>query len=133
MKSAFMSDLFHALRAGEQFICPVSKEATIWAQSVRQCAANLVHALDMDSTSMPVTRVVTLPAQRVTMGALAEEIAAQTGTSINLVSYKPDAALEAAFGAQPPLSTPAAERAGFAHDGDLATLVANALAVISEE
>lgn len=133
MKSAFMSDLFHALRAGEQFICPVSKEATIWAQSVRQCAANLVHALDMDSTSMPVTRVATLPAQRVTMGALAEEISAQTGTSINLVSYKPDAALEAAFGAQPPLSTPAAERAGFAHDGDLATLIANALAVISEE
>jgi D-erythronate 2-dehydrogenase len=133
MKSAFMSDLFHALRAGEKFICPVSEAATIWAQSVKQCVANLVHALDMDSTSMPVTRVVTLPAQRITMGALAAEIAAQTGASSDLVTYAPDAALEAAFGAQPPLATPAAERAGFAHDGDLAMLVANALAVISED
>jgi nucleoside-diphosphate-sugar epimerase len=133
MKSAFMSDLFHALREGEHFICPVSEGATIWAQSVKQCATNFIHALDMDPSAMPVTRVVTLPALRITMGELAAEIAAQTGSSISLISYQPDAALEAAFGAQPPLSTPAAEHAGFAHDGDLATLVRNALAVISEE
>jgi D-erythronate 2-dehydrogenase len=131
MKSAFMSDLFHALRAGEPFTCPVSEGATIWAQSVSQCARNMIHALDFDGTAMPVTRVVTLPAQRITMGALAAEIAAQCGVPANLVTYAPNAALEAAFGAQPPLATPAAERAGFAHDGDLTTLVANALAVIA--
>ncbi len=133
MKSAFMSDLFHALRAGERFVCPVSEGATIWAQSVSQCAANLMHALTLDSTMMPVTRVVTLPAQRIIMSALAAEIAAQCNVSTSLVSYMPDAALEAAFGAQPPLSTPAAERAGFAHDGDLATLVRNALAMIAQD
>jgi D-erythronate 2-dehydrogenase len=131
MKSAFMSDLFHALRAGEPFTCTVSEGATIWAQSVSQCARNMIHALDFDGTAMPVTRVVTLPAQRITMGALAAEIAAQCGVPANLVTYAPNAALEAAFGAQPPLATPAAERAGFAHDGDLTTLVANALAVIA--
>jgi nucleoside-diphosphate-sugar epimerase len=133
MKSAFMSDLFHALRSGERFVCPVSDGATIWAQSVKQCAVNFIHALDMEPSVMPVTRVVTLPALRITMRELAAEIAAQTGTSIGLVSYQPDPALEAAFGTQPPLSTPAAEHAGFAHDGDLAKLVANALAAISEE
>jgi D-erythronate 2-dehydrogenase len=131
MKSAFMSDLFHSLRAGETFVCPVSEGATIWAQSVTRCAANLTHALSLDSSVMPVTRVVTLPAQRITMGALAAEIAAQCGVSTDLVTYRPDAALEAAFGAQPPLATPAAERAGFAHDGDLSTLVSSALAVIA--
>jgi D-erythronate 2-dehydrogenase len=130
MKSAFMSDLFHALRAGEPFVCPVSEGATIWAQSVTQCARNMVHALEMDADLMPVTRVVTLPAQRISMGQLAAEVAKQCGVSTELVSYAPNAALEAAFGAQPPLATPAAERAGFAHDGDLATLVSNALAVI---
>ncbi len=132
MKSAFMSDLFHALRAGEPFVCPVSEGATIWVQSVAQCARNLVHALGVDAALMPVTRTVTLPAQRVTMGALAAEIAQQCGTSTNLVSYRPDAALERAFGAHPALATPAAEHAGFAHDGDLATLVANALAAIAQ-
>jgi D-erythronate 2-dehydrogenase len=133
MKSAFISDLFHALRGGEAFVCPVSQGATIWAQSARQCAINLAHALVMDAALLPGTRVVTLPAQRITMGALAAEIASQTGASADLVSYVPDAALEAGFGAQPPLATPAAERAGFAHDGDLARLVANALDVIAKD
>ncbi len=132
MKSAFMSDLFHALREGRSFVCPVSESATIWAQSVARCADNLVHALDMDASLMPVTRVVTLPAQHITIGALVREIARQAVAPTDLISFHPEAALEAAFGAQPPLFTPAAERAGFAHDGDLATLVANALEVIAK-
>jgi D-erythronate 2-dehydrogenase len=132
MKSAFMSDLFHTLRAGETFICPVSEGATIWAQSVKQCARNLEHALSVNASQMPITRVVTLPAQRITMGALAAEIARQTGSSVDLVRYLPDETLESGFGAQPPLATPAAESVGFAHDGDLATLVSNALEVIAK-
>jgi len=130
MKSAFMSDLFHALKAGQSFVCPVSFGATIWAQSVTQCAANFVHALSLDAAILPSARAVTLPALRVTMGDLAGEIAHQCSISADLVSYAPDAALEAAFGAQPPLETPAALQAGFAHDGDLANLVSSALAAI---
>lgn len=131
MKSAFMSNLFHALKAGEAFTCPVSAAGTIWAQSVGRCADNFVHALAVDSAALPPTRAVTLPALRITMGALADEVARQTGAGTDRVTYAPDAALEAAFAAQPPLATPAAERAGFAHDGDLATLVACALATLA--
>ena len=130
MKSAFMSDLFHALRAGESFTCPVSQGATIWAQSLARCADNFMHALGLDSSLLPPTRAVTLPAQRIAMSDLAAEIARQCGVSPSLVTYLPDAALEAGFGAQPPLATPAAERAGFAHDGNLATLVSSALATL---
>ncbi|MBS0482068.1 MAG: NAD-dependent epimerase/dehydratase family protein [Proteobacteria bacterium] len=131
MKSAFMSDLFHALKAGDAFVCPVSADGMIWAESVNRCAANFVHALTLDTALLPPTRAVTLPALRIRMGDLAGEIARQCGVSPDLVSYAPDAALEAAFAAQPPLATPAADRAGFAHDGDLATLVASALATLS--
>jgi len=130
MKSAFMSDLFHALMAKQPFVCPVSAGATIWAQSVTRCASNFVHALALDSARLPLTRAVTLPALRMTMGALAAEIARQCGVTADLVTYAPDAALEAAFGTQPPLETPAAFRAGFDHDGDLASLVTSALAAI---
>jgi D-erythronate 2-dehydrogenase len=130
MKSAFMSDLFHALKAGEPFVCPVSADGHIWAQSVARCAANFTHALGVDTALLPPTRAVTLPAQRLTMGALASEIAKQCNVSTNLVTYRPDPALEAAFAAQPPLATPAAEHAGFAHDGNLAMLVASALATL---
>lgn len=127
MKSAFMSDLFHALAAGEAFVCPVSREATIWAQSVERCAANLVHALGCDTGLLPPTRAAALPALRIAMGDLASEIASQCGVSAGLVSYAPEAALEAAFGAHPALATPAAERAGFASDANLGNLVASAL------
>ena len=130
MKSAFMSDLFHALKAGAAFICPVSAAGLIWAQSVTCCAENFLHALTLDTGLLPATRAVTLPAQRIAMGDLAAEVARQCGVSAELVDYAPDAALEAAFAAQPPLATPAAERAGFAHDGDLVTLVANALSTL---
>lgn len=131
MKSAFMSDLFHALKAGERFTCPTSPQAMIWAQSVTQCARNFVHAVDCDSGRMPPTRAVTLPAQHVSMGDLATEIASQCGTSTDLVAWEPDPPLEAAFGAYPPLSTPAAERAGFADDGSVANLVTSALKTLA--
>jgi len=131
MKSAFMSNLFHALRAGESFVCPVSPGGTIWAQSLDRVAANFVHALELDSGLLPPTRAVTLPALRLRMQDLAKEIARQCGVSEGLVSYQPDAALEAAFAAQPPLATPAAERAGFAHDGKLAILVESALRTLA--
>ncbi len=131
MKSAFMSNLFHALKAGETFACPVSAEGTIWAQSVGCCADNFLHALTMDSALMPPGRAVTLPAQRIAMGALTAEIASQCGVSSGLVTYAPDPALEAGFASQPPISTPAADRAGFAHDGNPARLVSSALATLA--
>ena len=127
MKSAFMSDLFHALKAGETFTCPVSAGGTIWAQSVACCADNFIHALSLDTALLPPTRAVTLPALRIAMRDLAAEIARQCGVSADLVTYRADMELEAAFAAQPPLATPAAERAGFVQDGDLSSLVRNAL------
>jgi len=130
MKSAFMSDLFHALKAGERFVCPVSAGGTIWAQSVDCCARNFIHGLALDSALLPAGRAVTLPALRITMGALAAEIASQCGVPVDLVTHAPDAALEAGFATQPPLATRAAEQAGFTHDGSLAKLVSSALATL---
>ncbi|MCP5144952.1 MAG: NAD-dependent epimerase/dehydratase family protein [Gammaproteobacteria bacterium] len=130
MKSAFLSDVFHALDAGQPFICPVSPAATMWLMSADQAAINLHHGAVLDSRDMPASRVVTLPAVRCSMAELVACIAEATGSSATLVSYAPDADLEANFGAQPPLSTPAALHAGFNSDGALATLVERALARI---
>ncbi len=131
MKSAFMSDLFHALKAGEPFTCPTTPAATIWAQSVETCARNLLHAIDGDTALLPPTRAVNLPALCFSMADLAAEIARQCGTDSGLVAWQPDVPLEAAFGNYPPLATPAADRAGFAHDGNLANLVRRALRTLA--
>ncbi len=131
MKSAFMSDLFHALKAGENFTCPTSPQATIWAQSVNQCALNFLQALRCETELLPRNRAVTLPAQRISMGELAKEIAAQCNVETSLVSWQPDEALEAGFGAFPGLSTHAAQRVGFADDGSAARLVSSALKTLA--
>lgn len=131
LKSAFMSNIFHAAKAGEGFVCPVSEQATMWLMSVEQCTDNLLHASTLDSQTMPTNRVVTFPALRDTMANLAKAVYAACGQDDSKVSYEPDAVLEANFGDQPPLQTPAAEKAGFKHDGDLTTLVANAFTTIA--
>jgi D-erythronate 2-dehydrogenase len=126
MKSAFLSNLFHALKAGEAITLPVSAEATCWLLSRRALVAQMMTALDL--ASGPASTRLNLSALRVRMSDLVAEIARQTGADASLVGYGPDPAIEAAFGAQPPLSTPAADALGLTHDGDLAALVANALA-----
>jgi D-erythronate 2-dehydrogenase len=128
MKSAFMSDVFHAAVAREAFVSPVSAEATLWLMSVTGLVGNLIHALDAPAALFSEPYALTLPAMRVSMGGLAREISYQTGADPALVRYDPDAGLEAAFGCQPPLETPAADRAGFRHDGSLEALVTSALA-----
>jgi nucleoside-diphosphate-sugar epimerase len=126
MKSAFLSNLFHALKAGEPITLPVSPEATCWLLSRRALVAQLVTALDLAED--PATARLNLPALRIRMGELVAEVARQTGADAALAAYAPDPAIEAAFGAQPPLFTPAADALGLTHDGTLANLVAHALA-----
>lgn len=126
MKSAFLSNLFHALKAGESITLPVSAEATCWLLSRRALVAQMTTALDL-ADDLPGARL-NLPALRVRMGDLVAEVARQTGAQAQLACHDPDPAVEAAFGAQPPLSTPAADALGLTHDGNLAALVANALA-----
>ncbi len=129
LKTAFLSNVFHLLARNEPFVSPVSQQATTWLMSVQQCAQNLFHASTLDSALMPVSRVVTLPALRVVMGEFVTEIARQANVSLSLVSWEPDEGLEQGFGKQPPLYTPAADKAGFVHDADIAALVANGVSL----
>lgn len=129
MKSAFMSNIFHAARARSPFVAPVSAAATMWMMSVDCVAANIARAL----TCSTATPAFTLPALCVRFGDLVAEIAKATGSDPALFKYDSDPALEAAFGNQPPLMTAAADKLGFAHDGDLSALVASALASIERD
>lgn len=122
MKSAFMSEIFHALAAGRPYVLPVSPEATLLLMSADRVASNLQHALTSDAIG-----TLTLPALRITMAALAAEIATQTGADPGLIGYDPDPHLEAGFGKLPPLRTPAAEALGFGSDASLAALVTKGL------
>jgi D-erythronate 2-dehydrogenase len=132
MKSAFISNLFHAARAKEPFVCPVSAGATMWLMSRARAVDNFVHGLMMPFGEVGDPYAVTLPAVRVSMAELAGEVARQAGADPSFVRYERDPMLEAGFGRQPPLVTPAAGQLGFANDGSLEALVGAALAGIAQ-
>ncbi len=129
MKSAFMSDIFHAARARRAFVALVSANSTMWLMSADRIAANITHALSCSTDKHSLA----LPALHIRFGDLVAEVSRATDSDPALVTYEPDPALEASFGNQPPLTTAAADALGFAHDGDMPTLVASALATIERD
>ncbi len=124
LKSAFMSEVFHAIREARRCIVPVGPDATMWLLSARAAADALLHAAAVPR--VPAACVLTLPALRVQMSALVATVARGAGREADVV-YAPDPATEAHFGRLPHLLTPAADGLGFVHDGDLGTLVTNTL------
>lgn len=126
MKSAFMSEVFHALAARERIGLPVSAGATMWITSVEQAAANLIHGLEGGAEG-----AMTLPASRTTMEGLVRTISDETGAPAGLAFYDPDPAIEAAFGRLPHLSTTRAEELGFRADASMGSLVRSALGFVN--
>lgn len=123
--SAFMSEVFWKLKAGEPFECPVSAQATAWWMSAARCVDNLLHAATLPAEALGARRVFTLPVLHLSMGALIEGLHQRFGRSP--VSFRPNEALEAAFGRYPPLRSEAAEQVGLRHDGSLAQLIERTL------
>lgn len=130
MKSAFMSNLFHAALAGERFTSPVSADATMWLMSRPQIVENTVHALSLDIRKFPASGAVTLPPLRVSMSALVKAVARATGCAADFVTFAPDQVLEAGFGRLPEHQFSRATELGFKDDGSVEQLVANALLCI---
>lgn len=128
--SAFMSDVFWKLAAGEPFVCPVSAQATAWWMSVGCCVDNLLHAAGLAPERVAVRREYALPVLRLSMAQVVDGLAALYGEDRHgLVTYEPNEGLEAGFGRFPPLDASVAEAIGFRHDGSVEALIKNAMAV----
>lgn len=121
--SAFVSEIFHAARAGAPFAVPVAPGATLWLASARTTARNLVTALLSPATE---AAAVTLPALHVAMGDLVAALGRRG--DVSRFTFDEDAATRRAFGSYPPLRTPRADALGFAADPDIDALVGTVLA-----
>lgn len=127
--SAFLSDLIRELSAGRPFTCPMAAEATTWASSLPNVVANLLHAAAPALPSLDQRRTFTLPTSRFSMQQIVAAIGEVRGCDVHeLVTYGPDARIQALFGSFGELRTEAAERAGFVRDASLADLVRASLA-----
>ncbi|MDM0012100.1 NAD-dependent epimerase/dehydratase family protein [Variovorax sp. J22P168] len=126
--SAFMSELMHALAAGERFVCPVSAQASAWWMSGECAVRNLLHAARLDASAQQPGRTWQLPVLRLSLAQVVDALAQRFGDGRRrLVEYQPDDALEAIFGRYPPLDDRLARVAGFVDDATPALLIANAL------
>lgn len=121
--SAFLSDIFHAAKAGTPYAIPVAPDATSWLLSARTCAANLVAAALSDATAQ---HAVTFPALQVRIGDLVDTLG-RFG-DVGALTFDEDATTRHTFGSYPPLTTRHADDLGLRHDGSLTQLVETVLA-----
>lgn len=123
--SIFLSDLIRDLPRGRGVTVPMSPGATTWLMSRARAVDNLLWAARMPIGPGDAARVWTPPPLCVSMAALVAAIEAHHGRVMApLVHYAPVSAIEAAFGANPPLVAPESQAAGFQDDGTLADLIA---------
>lgn len=128
--SAFMSELLHALAAGEAFTCPVGPQATVWWMSAQRCAENLMHAACMEPSQdqESVARAWPLPVLRLSIENVVETISSLYQVDGKaLVRYAPQEQIEAVFGRYPDLDDRIARRLGLVDDGSPEELVRRAL------
>jgi nucleoside-diphosphate-sugar epimerase len=128
LRSAFMSDLLHAFAQGEPYCCPVSPQAQAWWMSVRCCIDNLLRAAELPTAELGESRVWQLPLLHLSIAQVIDALAAAYGQERRgLISFAPDAGLQALFGSFPAMKTPLARALGFRHDGSAAALIRNSL------
>lgn len=124
MLSAFMSQLFWKLAAGEPLTVPVTPEGVAWWISVGACVDNLLHAATVDPARLNPRRSYQMPVLRFTVGELVDALARRFGEDRRaLVRYAPEPFIQRLFASYPPLHTPEALALGLRHDGDIATLI----------
>ncbi|ROM83142.1 epimerase [Pseudomonas brassicacearum] len=128
LRSAFMSDLLHAFAEGQPYRCPVSPQAMAWWMSVRCCVDNLLRAAELQADEIGDSRVWQLPLLHLSIAQVIDALAAAYGEERRaLISFAPDAGLEALFGQFPAMKTPQARALGFRHDGSAGALIRNSL------
>ena len=128
LMSAFMSQIFWKLAAGEPITVPVSPLGVAWWISAQACARNLIHAATLEPSLLNPQRSYQMPALRLNMTQVVQALADKFGEDRkNLVTWVPEPLIERLFAQYPPLHTPFADRLGFRHDGNVAALVEQAL------
>jgi len=126
--SSFASDLIRDLPQGRHYTCPIGPEGSMWLLSLPACVASLLRAADVAADRLPAGRAWNLPALRAGAGEIVEALRRRFGAAVaDRVRYQPVPGMRAQLAQWPPLSTGIADGLGFRHDGDLDTLIDNAL------
>ena len=128
--TAWLSELFHVMLAGDALEIPMVADARTWLQSVGCVAENCLVAARLPAAGLPAHRAWTLPALNPSMQELVEAIGRHTSAAhVTRISYGEPS--PGPYGRSlPDQRLPRTEALGFHHDGSLDAFVRAALAVI---
>ncbi|NKJ09839.1 NAD-dependent epimerase/dehydratase family protein [Rhizobium sp. SG741] len=121
--SAFMSQIFHKIGAGEDFLSPVPASARCWWMSRAAAVETLLQASNLQCDA---PTVLLPPALYATMAEMVQAIAAVVGRPAS-IQWGDDARLTRLFGAMPDIDASLARGLGIAGDADLQSLARVAL------
>lgn len=121
--SAFMSQIFHKVAAGEVFDCPIPADSTCWWMSRRAAVGVLLRAARL---SRPAETVIQPPVLHANLAQVSEAIGRVVGKEPR-IQWGADLNLQRIFGSMPPLDAARASALGFCADADLETLANAAL------
>lgn len=126
LKSAFLSDLFHAMRAGRCITLPVAPEGRSAIASVRAVAAGVLHAALLPRAIVVPRRTLLLPALCPSFAELVTALQ-RRHPDAPPPHWRPDSLIMEAFGRFGELHAGTAIGLGFPHDASLDALIGDAL------
>lgn len=126
--SAFNSDMIREPVAGREVTLPISPKAGLWMMSVRQAAANLIHAAGLAPDALGARRTLNLPAVTVHAGEVIDALECAGVPAKKLIRHEVQPAIEAKFGGFTKDFHPDRARAlGFTCDAGIDAIIADYL------
>jgi nucleoside-diphosphate-sugar epimerase len=123
--STFASSIIREPLAGEDAICPVARDAAMYVLSPRRVVAALIRAFELPPGAFGMTRMLTLPGITVSIGEMADALAAVAGERVaRRVRWEPDPVIQKIVAGWPAAFDARRARAmGFEADPDFASII----------
>ncbi len=123
--SSFASSIIREPLAGQDAICPVMPETTMWLMSPEAAIENLLHGAALDAGALGSSRVVNMPGLSVTVREMVAALERFAGSAAaGRIRWQPDAAVAKIVNSWPGrFATPRALTLGFRADTNFDEIV----------
>ena len=123
--STWASSIFREPLAGQEAVCPVSRDSAMYLLSPRRVVDALVHAMELPSEALGTTRHVNLPGTTYSVAEMVDALERVAGKTVTArIRWEPDAIIQKIVAGWPQrFATPRAERLGFKADASLDEIV----------
>jgi nucleoside-diphosphate-sugar epimerase len=123
--STFASSIVREPLAGEEAICPVTREAAMYILSPRRVVEALIRAFELPAEAFGATRMLTLPGITISIGEMVDALAEVAGERVAArVRWQPDPVIQKIVAGWPAAFDARRARAmGFEADRDFAEII----------